>query len=255
MWRSLRIALLLMVLAGVAFNAVLDRRQTVNWTRPLWVGVFPVAGDASPATARYIQGLGVRDFEPIAQFMQREAGVHGGPADPIRIRLHAGPFPPLPERGATNGVVSNVLWSLRLRWYAWRRMQQLDEAPPRIRLFVVYHDPAQSLRVPHSVGLQKGLIGVVHAFAAQTERGGNQIVIAHELLHTLGSSDKYDARNLPLYPDGYADPGQLPLLPQRRAEIMAGRRAVTAERAEIPASLDETMIGPATAREIRWMQP
>jgi hypothetical protein len=77
-------------------------------------------------------------------------------------------------------------------------------------------------------------------------------VIAHEMLHTLGASDKYGADGLPSYPDGYADPDQQPRLPQRRAEIMAGRRAVTASHAEMPRSLDEVVIGAATAREIRW---
>ena len=45
--------------------------------------------------------------------------------------------------------------------------------------------------------------------------GGNDMVIAHELLHTLGATDKYDpVNNAPRFPDGYGDPQQMPLYPQ-----------------------------------------
>jgi len=39
---------------------------------------------------------------------------------------------------------------------------------------------------------------------------------------------------------------------QRQAELMAGRRAISEHVAEIPAGLNEVVIGDATAREIRW---
>jgi hypothetical protein len=75
----------------------------------------------------------------------------------------------------------------------------------------------------------------------------------HELLHTLGASDKYDrASGQPLVPDGLADPAQDPRYPQKMGEIMAGRIAVSATRAELPDSLADMVVGPATAREIGW---
>ena len=78
-------------------------------------------------------------------------------------------------------------------------------------------------------------------------------MIAHELLHTLGATDKYDPNgSLPLFPDGYADPQASPLLPQKRAEIMAGRIPISDTRAEIPADMTQVVIGAQTAREINW---
>lgn len=252
MWRSLRIVFLLMVLACVAFTAYVDRERSVSWRGPLWVGIFPVAGDSSERTSGYVAGLSAPDFQPIAEFMGREAARRGRPAEVLRLRLHPGPVVPPPERGESHGAVANVLWSLRLRWYAWRRMAQVDGPPPTVRLFVIYHDPTRTVKVPHSVGLQKGLVGVVHVFASHDQQGSNQVVIAHELLHTLGATDKYGADDMPRWPDGYADPGQEPRLPQRRAELMAGRRAISAHVAETPASLADVVIGDLTAREIRW---
>jgi hypothetical protein len=83
--------------------------------------------------------------------------------------------------------------------------------------------------------------------------GENDVVIAHELLHTVGASDKYDLKDdAPLFPDGYGDPNQTPLYPQAAAEIMAGRRMLAADRWVQVESLDQAVIGAATAEEIRW---
>jgi len=64
----------------------------------------------------------------------------------------------------------------------------------------------------------------VHLFAARSQAAQNDIVIAHELLHTFGATDKYDAgSDAPRYPEGFAEPQREPRYPQRYAEIMAGR--------------------------------
>ena len=81
------------------------------------------------------------------------------------------------------------------------------------------------------------------------------MVITHELLHTLGATDKYDlATNQPLYPEGYAEPDQQPLFPQEKAEIMAGRIPLSETKAAMPEGLTHTLIGEKTAREIKWIE-
>jgi hypothetical protein len=83
---------------------------------------------------------------------------------------------------------------------------------------------------------------------------GNNMVIAHELLHTLAATDKYQPdTGLPRYPDGYAEPARQPLFPQNQAELMGGRIPLAADRAEIPERLSQVVIGPVTAREIGWV--
>jgi hypothetical protein len=77
--------------------------------------------------------------------------------------------------------------------------------------------------------------------------------MAHEVLHTLGATDKYDpATNLPIFPIGYAEPGRAPLYPQDKAELMGGRVPQSPRDAEIPQDLNRVVIGPATALEIGW---
>ena len=122
-------------------------------------------------------------------------------------------------------------------------------------LFVVYHDAKLTPMVPHSLGLQKGLIGVAHVFAAPEQSAENLVVIAHEVMHTVGATDKYDpATNLPVFPDGYADPQLAPLLPQSLAELMAGRIAVSSTEAQMPRGLGAVLVGHRTAAEIGWVR-
>jgi hypothetical protein len=54
-----------------------------------------------------------------------------------------------------------------------------------------------------------------------------------------------------VYPAGYGEPLREPLWPQRHAEIMGGRIAVSEREAMIPKSLRYVVIGPDTASEIR----
>ena len=252
-FKMLRILILLLVLLIVSLSAWQDRYRSTRWREPLYVAVYPIAADESPVTGHYLATLDADRFKPIDRFFMREAArYHLNASEPVRTRLRAAMEDRPPRRAPTAGLLATAWWSLRLRYWAWRASGHVNE-PEDIRLFVLYHDPALTPQVPHSLGLTKGLIGVVYAFAAPEMDGANSVVIAHELLHTVGASDKYLAgTDAPRYPDGYGDPRQVPLYPQRYAEIMAGRRMLSADRWQQAASLDEVLIGPATALEIRW---
>jgi hypothetical protein len=254
MWKNLRILLLLLVLAGVALHAWLDRRATQSWEQTLWVGIYPLNGDGTAAAQQFVAALTPRDYADIEEFFAREAQRYGVKLQqPIHIELYPQVQelpPPLDPHASMLGI---AWWSLKLRWYAAHAASVPGRAPPRIRLFVLYHDPSTLDQAPDSHGLQKGLIGVVHVFAERSANGSNNIVIAHELLHTLGASDKYNpADGAPLFPSGYADREREPRYPQEEAEVMAGRRALSAQEWEMPGSLRRVVIGPETALEIRW---
>jgi hypothetical protein len=256
-WRLLRITVLLLVLAVVAEQTLVDRIRTTSWTEPLWIGIYPLNGDGSAAAARYVAGLTPEAFADIEAFYAREAHRYGVSLDtPVQIELYAPPREPPPVLEAGAGPLATAVWSLKLRWYAAHADHDGAKPPPHIRVFVLYHDPEMTPRVPHSLGLQKGLIGVVYAFADRGASGSNAVVITHEVMHTLGASDKYDpASDAPLYPQGFAEPQLQPRYPQRFAEIMAGRRPISAAEFEMPDSLREVMVGALTAAEIRWSRP
>jgi hypothetical protein len=252
-FKMLRILILLLVLLVVALTTWQDRYRSTRWREPLYVAIYPIAADESPVTLRYVAALDAERFKPIDGFFIREAERYRLNApEPVKTRLRSEMHERPPQRAPGAGLLATAWWSLRLRFWAWRASGHVNE-PEDIRMFVLYHDPALTPQVPHSLGLTKGLIGVVYAFAAPDMDGENGVVIAHELLHTVGASDKYlPGTDAPRFPDGYGDPEQVPLYPQRFAEIMAGRKMLSAQRWQQAESLDEVLIGHATALEIRW---
>jgi hypothetical protein len=254
--RQLRIFILLVILLLVAVTTCQERLRDTRWDVPLYVGIYPIAADDSPVTRAYVEALDAERYLPIDRFFVREGGRYGLKLDdPVKTRLRPELRERPPQRAPEASVPSTIAWSLRLRYWAWRVSRHTTD-PEDVRVFVLYHDPALTPTVPHSLGLDKGHIGVVYAFAAPQMNGANDVVIAHELLHTLGATDKYDRQtNAPLFPAGYGDPGQQPLYPQASAEIMAGRRMLSPDRWEQADSLDETVVGAATALEIRWPKP
>ena len=248
--------MLLLALAVVAASTWLDRVRTTSWKETLWVGVFPVNGDGSETAERYIASLTTEDFASLETFFASEAQRYGVTVErPIRIELYPSSKekPPLLPPGS--GPIGTAWWTLKIRWFAHRAADVPGRAPSHIRVFVLYHDPDLTESVPHSLGLQKGLVGVVHAFADPEMRGQNNIVIAHETMHTVGATDKYDLEGgAPLYPDGFAEPERDSRYPQDQAEIMAGRRALSPQENEMPQGLRDVVVGPATAREIGWIR-
>lgn len=256
MFKRLRIAFLLFILATVALGAWRDESRAKEWKNSLHVALYPMAGDTSETTRRYLAGLSLAQFRVIEDYLGTEAARHGLTVlRPVSLELAPVVSEAPPTLPKAPDALSAVWWSLRMRWWAWRH----DAVPgprPDIRLFLNFYDPALTPLLAHSVGLREGRMGLVQVFASPADHGANTVVITHELLHTLGASDKYDPATLqPRYPDGYAEPALRPRLPQTQAELMAGRIPVGADAADIPAALEQTLIGPLTAREIGWIAP
>lgn len=255
MLRKLRIAALLYVLLFVAVGHVLTQVRARSWEDTLLVTVHPVAGDDSPATRARIERLDPSELEPLVVFFAKEASRYGVlVATPLSFQL-AHPGANALPRNRGRSFVDALAFSLRLRWAALIANRRADLPSPDITLFVVFHDGAVTPTLEHSVGLRKGLVAVANVFADPSAVGSNRVVIAHELLHTLGATDKYDPQtNLPVYPEGYADPDAVPLYPQAKGELMAGRIPRSAASADIPTGLDAVVVGPVTAAEIGWIR-
>jgi hypothetical protein len=253
MAKSIRVALLLFALATVAVGAWRQRDLIQTWERTLDVVIYPINGDGRDATAAYMAALSSQSFASIGEFMRNEARRHGLVlASPLSVKLGpqvASAPPPAPIRGETLEI---ILWSLRLRFWAWRNDHYAGPKPD-VRMFAVYFDPAARHRVEHSIGLKEGQIGIANVFAVAHMTEENNVIVAHEILHTFGATDKYDpATTQPRYPDGYAEPGQSPLYPQQFAEIMGGRIPLSETQSETPRTLHFAIVGDRTAAEIHW---
>ena len=253
MFKAVRITILLFVLFMVAMGTWLTERRSTDWNNSLWVKIYPINGDGSDTSERYIAGLSVGTFAEIEEFLAREVRRYGhGLARPVRIEMGEPVREQPPPIDEADSMLDIMLWSLRMRWWVSDVTDDQDRIEPDVRIFVRYHSPQETLRLENSVGVQKGMFGVVNAYSSRKYAGRNNVVIAHEFLHTLGATDKYDlSTGIPLPPHGLAEPDRSPLYPQSKAEIMGGRIAIAADKVMDPRNLGHVLIGPLTATEIR----
>ncbi|MDH4165086.1 MAG: hypothetical protein OEY13_11650 [Gammaproteobacteria bacterium] len=254
---TLRLAILVAVLLFVALGAWLDRARSRDWNDTLRVTVYPISASTDAAVRAYTAALRADDFADVESFFVDEASAHGITlAQPVRIRVsHAAKeLPPaLPDRP---GPLTIALWSLRFRYFAARTAWNDPLPAPDIQVFALYSPLGPgSVAMPDSVGLSKGLIALTHLYGDAAAAGSNQVVLVHEVLHTLGATDKYDfATGQPLAPTGLGEPDRQPLYPQTFGEIMAGRIATSPHDAAVADDLEQMLVGPATALEIGWPQ-
>lgn len=252
MWKKIRIAVLLLILAAVVLDTWQAEAQ-LDWRLPFNVALYPINADGSARVEAYLRTLRAQDFQPIQDYFTVEAKRHHLPlTSPMVLQLGAQVTATPPAPPSDGNLFKVIVWSLKFRYYAWRNSPHLS-LKPQIRLYLLYYDPATQPRLTHSTALEKGRIGRVNLFGTLKQHEQNMVVLAHELLHTVGATDKYDFSNgVPIYPLGYADPNQQPLYPQHRAELMGGRIPTSPSTAKIPLNLSQTMISDLTADEIGW---
>jgi hypothetical protein len=254
-FKNFRILALLIILATVAIYVKDQKLVTQGWYKTLNIVVYPINPSNSLLVEKYINSLSTQSFSRIDKMIKRESKKYNIVSSaPTKTRLGESlnispPAPPSPD----SNILNIILWSLKLRIWVWQNAPDEINNKHLIRMFVLYHDPAITPQLQHSVGLQKGLVGIVNAYGAKSQAIQNNMVIAHEFLHTVGASDKYDAQGNPIAPDGLGDPDQSPLYPQKNTELMAGRRALSSAHSEMPNSFKRIVIGEKTAREIGWL--
>ncbi len=255
MIKSVRIMFWIAVVL-TALMQVWQEYRIRQWHMPLTVALYPISADSrNPKIHTYIQTLHADHSAALNAFFVREASKY-------KVRLSRpvqfvmGPqikqIPPAPP--AVDAHWLDILWwSLKFRAFSWTHQPAVG-MPVDIRLYLIFHDPAQHPKLLHSTALHKGRIGRVNLFAEASQQAANNVIIAHELLHTLNATDKYAMHTLqPQFPQGYAEPYAQPLYPQSMAEVMAGRIPLTAKRARMASSLDEVVVGWQTAKEIGWI--
>jgi hypothetical protein len=259
----IRVSILLFILFVVSLYAIRDlrsRRGRNAWDRTLDVALVVVHVEGTPAVDPDAVRVLEERIPALEDRLQEEAERHHPDLrKPFRIRLK-GPVivsapPPSPK---SEGAVDLAKQAVDMK--KW-----LSDVDPRAgvepdqwdsRIYVSVRKPASALRsFVEGESEQDGRVGTVAVELDASMADLTLIVVTHELMHTLGASDKYDANGRTLVPDGLAEPDRSPLDPQRYAEVMARNRPLSPTSEAIPKSIDELAVGPKTATEIGWRKP
>lgn len=253
-FRHARIAVLLAILLGLIAYGWWDSRRVHWWREPLDVAIIPVVVDADTTVESYAASLRVDDFAPVAAFFEREGARFLLDARPV-VRLHVGapqrelpPEPPAPDAD----LFDIASFSLRLRAWSVTRRRDAGVPWPDATVWLLLHRPGKRAELDRSIGVPKARIALVRVDATRAGLPWANVAIAHELLHTVDATDKYGPTGMPTFPEGFADPARARRFPQERAELMSGAVPLAEGAFVSPESLDECMVGEATAREIGW---
>ncbi len=254
--KQLRVAILLLILLVVAVGNWVTNQRATDWAHTIRVVIYPINGDQSDVTEQYIQNLDADNFSAIKPFFIEELESYDitSDDDPINIAVSQPVIQHPPQPPLQSNVFQIMLWSLKLRYWAFQR-DEYQGPKPEIQVFALYYNPETTQTIRHSTGLENGHMAIINLFAHRRQDQTNQFIITHELLHTLGATDKYSlSDNQPLYPQGYAEAELDPLYPQVFAEVMGGRIPLSDSNSEIPHSLNQVIIGEQTAKEINLIK-
>lgn len=250
--RRTRLLLLLGVVAAIAAWQLVPHDPVPDWERTLKVVVYPENADGSRAAAGWIAALEPDRFAVVQRFFAEEAARHGLALErPFEFVL-GDPVAGAPTAPDYDSFIDYVRWAVQLRLWAWGFDDQgLD--PDRI-VIARYRAPAAG--EPdwrHSLGIPSMGLAIANLVADPEQRGLNDFIVAHELMHTVGADDLYDRRTgMPKYPEGFVDPDREPLYPQPAAALMAGRVPLAPRRSRQIVSLGKVVIIEQTASQAGW---
>jgi hypothetical protein len=242
----LSILLGVVVLAGLGVMKQRARRR--SWERPLRVTVVLAGRPADVERVRDVWGDGLAG---LTRWFDGEAARYGLAAvRPVEVQLAdeacAAEVPRVPA--PTGSLVEDVRGGLAFR----RALARV--APPTgadLTLVVALRArPEGTQRFVEGATERFGAVGLVEGTADETDVALELVAVAHEVLHAVGADDAYDAEGRPVVPAGLVDPSATE---QRYCEVMAGAFPAGADH-EVPRSLDEVRVGPATARAVGWLR-
>lgn len=254
-----RVALLLSILTGVLLFACADyhqRRARTDWQRPLRVALVLVERQAiDPGTLRLLTDRVYELEKRLASEYRRHHGRDFTPfsftvTEPVPIAE----APPNMQAPGWLGLLSDTY-----RRWRWTRdidaLTRLDARAYDCRIYLVVKPATGGVAFAEGESEFGGRVGVAQADIDAEMIDFSLFVAAHELMHTLGASDKYDSAGRAVYPGGFAEPSLSPRYPQPGAEVMARNVPLGPGSERPPNTLEELFVGDSTAREIGWRKP
>ena len=255
--RNLRVAALLLLLVAIGGWGLLRHRRLdsrTQWLRAVSASVVLVSQHpASPAgVARWRAGMGSLE----AWFGREWRRYRPASAIPM-VTLSLDAVVGVDTLPIAPGAARDLVGRAEEWWSFDAALESIDaqvaaHASRDATIYVVLRPTATGGGVVEGVAEAGGRLGMVEGSLDDEDLGLELTAVAHELLHCLGATDKYDADGHAVAPQGLADPTAQPLFPQRAAEVMVGEIPVASGAGRPFERLDEVQVGPATARELRW---
>lgn len=257
-WKPFRVAVLMVLLASVSLwaSSVKTRRELRRqWDRTLEVAVIVLGPGGVQQSKEELVRRGLPELEDfLASEFQRYRDTDLRPVSFTLLgSVGVSEDPPLfPD---SESFKDRAL-------HAWRLNRYLADVHSRgdfdvrsydARIYVVAKPTrAREPRRVRGSGTLDGDLGLVWAELDESTASLMLSGIAHELLHCVGASDKYDENGHAIHPQGLAEPDLRPSYPQRYAEIMVGEIPIRPGHGVVPDRLDQLRVGPLTAAEIGW---
>jgi hypothetical protein len=254
----LRVGTLLGVLALVLLQGAIDyvrRQERRSWQRPLEVALILIErGSVDRAALGRFQ----ERVTALEEALEAEFSRYGGAFGPIHFRQF-GPLLHAPEPPRASAEPSR-LEPLYLAYELWRFARGADRAVGvegrRFdgRIYVLMSAPTSDQQaLVEGLGQDGGTIAITNVELSEDSVDFGLFVVAHELFHLLGATDRYDEAGRSIIPDGLAEPNASPLYPQPGAEVMARGRVLAPGVEEPPGHLSQLRVGSRTAAEIGWL--
>lgn len=253
-----RVAVLLAILVVVvayAWHDVHARRARKSWDHTLSIAVVVLRdGAVDPADVEALRQRAPALEDRLAGELHRYRPSAPKPfAFTIFGPIDApGPAPAVHGDGILD--LASHAWDLHVWTKNNDERARLASGAYDSRVYVTVRPPSSRKLMVEGASEQGGRIGTVTVDLGPQSVDFALSVIAHELFHTLDALDHYDAAGRAEIPDGRAEPDLVPRYPQRFVEIMARGRPVSPSEEVVLDTIDDLAVGPATAREIGWLQ-
>jgi len=161
-----RIFLLLTVLFSLVVGGWMTEKRMAAWERPILVTVYPIAADDRPSTLAYARSLDAGSFREVNDFFEQQVRPYGFSVTPaFRFQVAEASTDRPPQVPGQFSTAAIAWWSLKMRWWAWKKGFDDGLITPDIRMFLMLHNVDGTSEMGISVGMRKGRYGIVKAFA------------------------------------------------------------------------------------------
>lgn len=264
------LGLVLVVVAVWGLANYLDDHRTFAWTRPVSVVLVAVVDREAPLSGPEVDWIFQRfasstsredgSLSALREWFRREFKRHAGRDEPpleftIKGPLRAPSDPPAPPDADASFLERWRGTTSFLKYFEEiGAKEDLLLSAYDVAIFAYFYGEGRTadFQGQRPVAARRTRRGVVYCPLDPGRLPRSTALMAHEICHTLGATDKYEG-DRSIFPDGYADPLATPLYPQERAEIMALGIPLAPDKEDPVNGLIDCVVGEKTAREMGWI--